>query len=72
LLSFDVLPAGLRALDYNLSSHDGFLFLPMPLNFLLDFGQLLLCYCFIFLGFFIQIMDLDLIELCIALRHEYW
>jgi hypothetical protein len=35
-LSVDMLPASLSALDCSLSSHDGLLFLPEPLNFLLD------------------------------------
>jgi hypothetical protein len=71
-LSIDVLHAGLDASDYSLSSQDGFLFLPKPLNFLLDSGQLLLlCCCFIFLCFFIPVMDLDLIELCVSLSHVY-
>jgi hypothetical protein len=71
-LSVDVLPTGLGALDCSLSSQDGFLFLPELLNFLLDSSQLLLYCCFIFIGFFIPILDLDLIELCVSLSHVYW
>jgi hypothetical protein len=72
-LSVNVLLVGLDVLDCNLSSQDGFLFLPEPLNFLLDSGQfLLLCCYFIFLGFFIPIMVLDLIELCVSLSHACW
>jgi hypothetical protein len=56
-LSIDVLPMGLDVLDCSMSSQDGFLFLPEPLNFLLDYGQLFLLYCcFIFFGFFIPIL----------------
>jgi hypothetical protein len=73
LLSVDVLPMGLGALDCSLCSQDGFLFLSKHLKFLLDSGQLLLLYCcFVFLGFFIPVMDLDLIELCVSLSHAYW
>jgi hypothetical protein len=72
-LSVDALPVGLDAPDCSLSSQDGFLFLSKPLNFLLDSGQLLLLYCcFIYLGFFIPVMDLDLIKLCVSLSHVYW
>jgi hypothetical protein len=71
--SVDVLPAGLDAPNCILSSQDGFWILPKPLNFLLDSGQLLLlCCCFVFLSFFIPVMDLDLIELYVSLRHVYW
>jgi hypothetical protein len=63
---------GLSASDCSLSSQDGFLFLPKLLNFLLDSDQLLLlCCCFVFLGFFILVMDLDLIELSVSLRRVY-
>jgi hypothetical protein len=62
----------LGAPDCSLSSQDGFLFLLKALNFFLDSGQLLLLYyCFVFLGFFIPVMDLNLIELCISLSHVY-
>jgi hypothetical protein len=58
--------------DCNLSSQDGFMFLLEPLNFLLGSGQLLLLSCcFIFLGFLVPIMDLDLVELYISLKHVY-
>jgi hypothetical protein len=40
------------------------MFLPEPLKLLLDSGKLLFLYCcFIFLGFFISIANLDVIEL---------
>jgi hypothetical protein len=45
-------------------SHDGFLFLPKPLYFLLDPDQFLLLYnSFNFLGFLIPVLQLDLIKL---------
>jgi hypothetical protein len=70
LLSIDMLPTSLRALDWSLPSHDGVLFLPEHLNFLLDSGQLfLLCCCVFFVGFFVPIMDLDLIRLCLSLDY---
>jgi hypothetical protein len=47
-------------LSDGLPSHDGFLFLPEPLYFQLNPGQLLhFCYGFIFFGFLIPILYLD-------------
>jgi hypothetical protein len=52
-----------------LMSHDGFLFLPEPLYFLLDPDQfLLLCYIFDFLGFLIPVFHLNLIELWVVVN----
>jgi hypothetical protein len=62
-LSVDMLLASLGALDCSLPSHDVLLLLSEPLNFLLDSDQLFLPYCFFFFGFFVPIMDLDLIKL---------
>jgi hypothetical protein len=54
------------ALHCSLPPHDGFLFLAEPLNLLLDSRQLLfLCYCFFFFSFFIPIVDLEVIKLCV-------
>jgi hypothetical protein len=65
-----MLLASLDALDYSLPSHDGLLFLSKHLNFLLDSGQLFLLYCcFFFFGFFVLIMDLDLMKLCLSLDY---
>jgi hypothetical protein len=71
-LSIDMLPMRLSAMDYNLPSHDGLLFLLEPLNFLLDSGQLFLLCCFFFFGFFVLIMDLDLIKLGPSLNYLCW
>jgi hypothetical protein len=72
-LSVNVLLASLGALNCSLPSHDGFLFLSEPVDFLLDSGQLFLLYCcFVFFGFFIPVMGLDLIKLYISLDHLYW
>jgi hypothetical protein len=65
-----MLPMSLDVLDCSLPSHDRLLFLPEPLNFLLDSGQLfLLCCYFFFFSFFIPIMDLDLIKLYLSLHY---
>jgi hypothetical protein len=74
MLSVDMLPTSLDALDCGLPSHDGFLFLSEPLNFLLDSDQLFLlcCYFFFLFGFFVPIMDLDLFRLCLPLDYLYW
>jgi hypothetical protein len=62
-LSVDMLSASLGPLVC-LPSHDGLLFLPKHLHLLLDSSQLFLLYCcFFFFGFFVPIMDLDLIRL---------
>jgi hypothetical protein len=73
-LSVDMLPVSLSALDYNLPSLDGVFLLPDHLNFLLDSSQFfLLCrFFFFFFGFFVPIMDLDLIKLCISLDYLCW
>jgi hypothetical protein len=71
-LSVNILPVSFDAMDCNLSCQDGLLFLPEPLNFLLDSGQILLFYCCLFsLGFFIPIKDLDLVKLCVPMEHLY-
>jgi hypothetical protein len=68
-----MLSASFGALSNGLPSHDGLLFLPEPLYFLLNPGQLLLFCCgFIFFSFLIPILHLHLIELSIALNILYW
>jgi hypothetical protein len=68
-----MLPVSLGALSDGLPSHDAFLFLPKPLYFLLNPGQLLLLCCdFIFFDFLIPILYLDLVELSVALNVLYW
>jgi hypothetical protein len=72
-LPIDILPASFSALDCSLPSPDGLLLLPELLNFLLDSCNPFLLYCcFLFLGFFIPITDLDLIELYVSWKHVYW
>jgi hypothetical protein len=72
-LPIDVLPMSFSVFDCTLSSQDELLFLPEPLNFLLDSCQLfLLCYYFFLLGFFIPITDLDLIKLCVSWKRVPW
>jgi hypothetical protein len=72
-LSVDMLYASFDELSDVLPSHDGFLFLPEPLYFLLNPGQLLLfCCSFSFFSFLIPIMHLDLVELSVALNILYW
>jgi hypothetical protein len=72
-LSVDVLLVSFGALSNGLPSHNGFLYLPEPLYFLLNPGQLLLFCCgFVFFGFLIPILYLDLVELSIALDILYW
>jgi hypothetical protein len=69
-LSVTMLPVGLGALHCGLPSHDGLLFLLKLLNFLLNSSQLfVLCCCFFFFSFFIPIMNLDLIRLCLNLDY---
>jgi hypothetical protein len=59
-------------LDCSLSPQDGLLFLPEPFNFLLDSSQLLLLlFCFVFLDFFVAIVNLDLLELHVSLSNLY-
>jgi hypothetical protein len=61
------------ALSDGLPSHDGFLFLPEPLYFLLNPSQLLLFYYdFIFFSFLVPILQLDLVELSVTLNILYW
>jgi hypothetical protein len=72
-LPIDILHVSFGVFDYSLSSQDGFLFLPDPLNFLLDSGQFLLFFCcFNFLGLFVPIKDLDLVKLCVPMDHLHW
>jgi hypothetical protein len=59
------------ALSNCLSSHDGFLFVPEPLYFLLDPDQLLLNRGFIFFSFLVLVSHLDLVKLSITLNHLY-
>jgi hypothetical protein len=72
LLSVDVLSVSFGTLNCNLSSQDGLLFSPEPLNFLLDSGQLFFFYYFVFLIFFVPIIDFDLVELRISSKHVCW
>jgi hypothetical protein len=68
-----MLSTSFGALSDDLPSHDGFLFLPEPLYFLLNLGQLLFFCCgFIFFGFLVSILRLDLVELGIAMNILYW
>jgi hypothetical protein len=60
------------ALSNGLPSHDGFLFVPEPLYFLLNPSQVLLFCCgFVFFGFLIPILHFDLVELSVALNILY-
>jgi hypothetical protein len=53
--------------------HDGFVFLPKTLYFLLNDGYLLLFYCgFVFFGFLVPILYMDLVKLGVALNILYW
>jgi hypothetical protein len=61
LLPVDVLPVSLDALHCSLPSHDGFMFLPEPLNLLLDSGEFLFL-CYLFFNFLIPVVDLDVIK----------
>jgi hypothetical protein len=70
-LSFCMLPSGFGTLNCCLPRHDGFLFLMEPLNLLLDSEQLLF-YSFIFEGFFLPVLYLDLFELNISFDDLYW
>jgi hypothetical protein len=71
-LSVDVLYMSFGALCDGLPSHDGFLFLPEPLYFQLNPGQLLLFCCgFILFDLLIPILHLDLVELSVALNIMY-
>jgi hypothetical protein len=68
-----MLSASSGALSDGLPSHDGFLFLSENLYFLLNPDQLLLfCCSFVFIGFFVLILHLDLVKLSIALNILYW
>jgi hypothetical protein len=69
-LSVYVLPPDFSALDYCLPPYDGFLFLTKPLDLLLDSKQLLLCSS-IFGGFFLPILQPELLKLCISLNYFY-
>jgi hypothetical protein len=62
-LSTDVLSVSFSTMHCGLPSLDGFLFLPEPLNLLLDSGYVLFLCCCFFLSFFIPITNLDVIEL---------
>jgi hypothetical protein len=71
-LSVDMLSASFGVLSDGLPSHDGFLFLPEPLYFLLNPSQLLLFYCgFIFFNFLVPILHLYLVELDVTLNFLY-
>jgi hypothetical protein len=64
-----MLSTGFDALSDGLPSHDGFLFLLEPLYFLLNPSLLLLFCCgFVFFGFPVPILYLDLIELNVTLN----
>jgi hypothetical protein len=66
-LAIDVMPPSFYALSDCLVPHDGFLFLPKHLYFMLDLDQFLFfCSSFDFLSFLIPILHLDLIELGVA------
>jgi hypothetical protein len=55
-----------------LPSHDGFLFLTEPLNFLLDSNELFFLFCScIFISFFVPVLYSDLIELSVTLNELY-
>jgi hypothetical protein len=70
--SIDVLPMSYDTLDCGLSSQDGLLFLPEPLNFLLNSSQLLLfCCCIFFLGLFVPSEDSYLVRLCVPMEHLF-
>jgi hypothetical protein len=71
-LPVDVLPSSFGALNCGLPSKYELLFLPEPLNFLLDSGYLLCCCFFFFSSLFIPIVDLDLIRICVSWKHVYW
>jgi hypothetical protein len=63
-----MLSMSLGVLSDGLSSYDGFLFLSEPLYFLLNPGQLLFYYGFVFL---IPILYLELVELSVTLNILY-
>jgi hypothetical protein len=67
-----VLPPGFGVLSYYLPPHERFLFLMEPLDLLLDSEQLLLFSRFIFGGFFLQVLQLDLFDLSVSLDDLYW
>jgi hypothetical protein len=71
-LSIYVLPPGFGALNCCVPPHDRFVFLTEPLNLLLDSEQLFLFYNFVFGGFFLPILHLDLFELDISLDDLFW
>jgi hypothetical protein len=73
VLSVDVLPLSFSVLSNFLTSHDGFLFLPESLYFLMDPDRyFLLCYSFDFLSFLIPVLHLDLIELWVVMNDLNW
>jgi hypothetical protein len=72
-LSVDVLPVIFGALHCSLPSQDGFLFLPEPLNLLLNFGEFrFLCCCCLFFGLLIPIIDLDMIKIHVPWKRVCW
>jgi hypothetical protein len=72
LLSVDMLSMGFSALCDGLPSHNGFLFLPEPLYFLLNAAQPLLFFCgFVLFDFHEPILHLNLVEISIALNIMY-
>jgi hypothetical protein len=61
------------ALHCSLPSQDGFLFLPEPINLLLDSGEFLFLYCcYLFFSLLIPIIDLDMIKVCIPWKCVCW
>jgi hypothetical protein len=71
-LSVYVLPPGFDMRNCCLPSLYGFLLLTERLNLLLDSDQLLLFYGFVFEGFFLPVLYLDLFVLIISLNDLYW
>jgi hypothetical protein len=72
-LFVDVLSMSFSALRDGFPSQDEFLFLPKPLYFLVNLGQLLLFWCsFILFDFLVPILHLDLVEVGVALNVLYW
>jgi hypothetical protein len=68
-----MLPLSFGVLSCCLPSHDGFLFLTEPLDFLLDFDQLLLFfYDFVFISLFVPVLHMDSVELDATLNDLCW
>jgi hypothetical protein len=70
--SINILSSGFGVLSYYMPSSDGFLFLTEPFNLLMNSSVLFLFCGFVFRGFVLPILNLEVLEFCVLLDYLNW